>query len=317
MTDNYEHANLMTCMEVVGGNDVADRDIVMMGLNAWIYSKPHGSSSHGGDIYYLSSCATGRIIRLLVADVSGHGESVKQPAEKLQMLMRRYINQIDQKRFVKAMNSALTELSSGGMFATAVVATYFAPTRTLTLTNAGHPPAIYFDAKTATWGFLQEQFVNKLKPTNIPLGILAVSDYETQSKRIDHGDIVFCYTDALTESKNASGEMLGSQGLIDILNQLSVEQHQQIIPKLTEALLNLDVDNLKNDDVTMLVFSPNLLFEHHYQTPNIKKHVEIMTTLISKIFTKDQPMPWPDLHPANIGGAMFSFLNRLWGRKLK
>ena len=66
-------AQVMQCMEVWGGNQTADSGVIMAGLDAWVYSKPFGGADGGGDVYYVSSCATGRITRLLVADVSGHG----------------------------------------------------------------------------------------------------------------------------------------------------------------------------------------------------------------------------------------------------
>ena len=43
----------------------------MAGLDAWVFSRPYGNASGGGDVYYVSSCATGRITRLLVADGAG------------------------------------------------------------------------------------------------------------------------------------------------------------------------------------------------------------------------------------------------------
>ena len=46
--------------------------------------------------YYASSCAAGRITRLLLADVSGHGKSVAAIAADLRLLMRRFINRWDQ-----------------------------------------------------------------------------------------------------------------------------------------------------------------------------------------------------------------------------
>src|SRR6478609_2236552 len=89
-------AQVMQCMEVWGGNQLADSGVVMAGLDAWVYSKPFGGAEGGGDVYYVSSCATGRITRLLVADVSGHGASVGGLAVQLRTLMRKHVNQIDQ-----------------------------------------------------------------------------------------------------------------------------------------------------------------------------------------------------------------------------
>src|SRR5215207_8163354 len=129
----------MQCMEVWGGNRNADSGVVMAGLDAWVYSKPFGGADGGGDVYYVSSCATGRITRLLVADVAGHGDKVSSIAKELRTLMRRHVNQIDQSRFVQSMNRQFSGLGGAGSFATALVTTFFAPTNHLSLCNAGHP----------------------------------------------------------------------------------------------------------------------------------------------------------------------------------
>ena len=60
-------------MEVWSGSQLTTQGVAFGGLDAWVYSKPFGGAKQGGDIYYASSCATGRITRLLLADVSGHG----------------------------------------------------------------------------------------------------------------------------------------------------------------------------------------------------------------------------------------------------
>src|SRR3954452_12956498 len=118
----------MQCMEVWGGNDLVDANVSMSGLDAWVYSKPYKQAQAGGDVYYVSACATGRITRLLVADVSGHGANVRDTAVGLRDLMRRYVNHLDQAQFVRSMNQRFTSMSEAGCFATAVVTTFFAPT---------------------------------------------------------------------------------------------------------------------------------------------------------------------------------------------
>ena len=90
--------------------------------------------------------ATGRITRLLVADVSGHGEVVCALAGELRDLMRKYVNYLDQGQFVRSMNERFLRLSTHGCFATAVVTTFFAPTNHLSLCNAGHPPPLIYRA---------------------------------------------------------------------------------------------------------------------------------------------------------------------------
>ena len=147
----------LQCMEVWGGNRSADSGVVMAGLDAWVYSKPFGGSEGGGDVYYVSSCATGRITRMLVADVAGHGQAVSDIATQLRTLMRRHVNQIDQSRFVQSMNQQFARLFGDGCFATALVTTFFAPTNHLSLCNAGHPPPLLYRAATGQWSFLDQR----------------------------------------------------------------------------------------------------------------------------------------------------------------
>ena len=60
-------------MEVWGSNRAGSNGVIMPGLDAWVYSRPCSDDDAGGDVHYVSACATGRVIRALVADVSGHG----------------------------------------------------------------------------------------------------------------------------------------------------------------------------------------------------------------------------------------------------
>ena len=137
-------AQHMQCLEVWGGSQLTSAGVEMGGLDVWVFSKPFGEAQRGGDVYYASSCATGRISRLLLADVSGHGTSVAATAADLRTLMRRFVNRLDQAEFVRLLNQQFIALSQSATFATAVVTTFFAPSRRLTVCNAGHPrPFLY------------------------------------------------------------------------------------------------------------------------------------------------------------------------------
>ena len=82
----------MACMEVWGGTRATSSHFVVPGLDVWVYSQPHLGHESGGDVYYLSSCASGRITRLLVGDVSGHGAEASPVATKLRDIMRKNVN---------------------------------------------------------------------------------------------------------------------------------------------------------------------------------------------------------------------------------
>src|SRR5450432_2911092 len=144
----------MQCMEVWGGSQLTTSGVELGGLDVWVYSKPFGEAQRGGDVYYVSSCASGRISRLLLADVSGHGKSVAAMAADLRTLMRRFVNRLDQKEFVRLLNEQFIALSQAATFATAVVTTFFAPSRRLTVCNAGHPKPFLYRAAQRQWNFL-------------------------------------------------------------------------------------------------------------------------------------------------------------------
>src|SRR6516164_7496033 len=247
----------MQCMEVWGGSQLTSSGVELGGLDVWVYSKPFGQAQRGGDVYYVSSCATGRISRLLLADVSGHGTSVASTAADLRTLMRRFVNRLDQKEFVRLLNEQFTALSRHGSFATAVVTTFFAPTRRLSLCNAGHPRPLLRSAD-GRWSFLGHQdHPEKKGPRNIPLGIFQVADYEQLDVELDPGDCLISYTDALIESCDADGEMLGEEGLLRIVNPLGDIPAERLIPSLLQEITERFPKNLAADDVTLLILRAN------------------------------------------------------------
>jgi len=301
----------MQCMEVWGGSEAADRGVVMAGLDLWVYSKPYGQSTEGGDVYYVSSCATGRILRLLVADVSGHGQAVRGVAAELRGLMRRYVNHLDHTQFVRSMNQQFSALSEAGCFATAVVSTYFAPTGRLTLCNAGHPLPLLYRAASREWTYL-DALRESSDPVNLPLGILDMGDYQTFDVPLRVGDLVLCYTDSLIESRGRDGQELGHAGLLEIVKSLDVSDPSRFISDLRAAVADQASGNLTADDVTVLMFRPNGLGTRQ---PTLRRQVAAVTKLLGAIGRRiggGEPVPWPDLKLANVGGALFSPLHRFW-----
>jgi phosphoserine phosphatase RsbU/P len=251
---NDSPAEHMECMEVCGGSQLTARGIVIGGLDAWVYSKPHGQARRGGDVYYASSCAAGRITRLLLADVSGHGKPVAAIAADLRMLMRRFVNRWDQSEFVRLLNQQFSILSKKGTFATAIVSTFIAMSRKLILCNAGHPRPVLYRASKAEWSLLGDEGPARVSgPFNLPLGILSMTEYEHFEIELEPGDCVVTYTDALIESSDADGEMLGENGVLRLLNLLGDVKPEKLIDALLGEIAERYPENLSNDDVTVLM----------------------------------------------------------------
>jgi phosphoserine phosphatase RsbU/P len=249
----------MQCMEVWGGNHAVDTAVAMAGLDAWLYSRPHGEESlGGGDIHYVSSCAAGSITRLLLADVCGHGSAVSEVAIHLRNLMRRYINYHDQSRFIEEIDREFAQLTkSPGAFATAVAITFECVGNRFIMCNAGHPPPLRYDIRAARWEALDKLAGHDGHTGNIPLGIELQGSYGQVETRLHVGDLILCYTDSLTEARDPAGEVVGVDGLLALLQTHDIAEPAKLIPTLLDRIQQLNPRNLHEDDVTLLLFRPN------------------------------------------------------------
>jgi sigma-B regulation protein RsbU (phosphoserine phosphatase) len=302
-------AQHMQCMEVWSGSQLTESTVEFGGLDAWVYSKPFGEARHGGDVYYASSCATGRITRLLLADVSGHGSSVADTATRLRTLMRQFVNRLDQAEFVRLLNNQFTEMSKDSTFATAIVTTFFAPTGRLTVCNAGHPRPLIYRASGRQWSLLSAADRAADDVRNVPLGLIALTEYEQFDVELKPGDCLMCYSDALIESNDAAGEPLGEAGLLRIVRGLGDLGAHELTEALLKEVTARDPASLSEDDVTVMVVRAN---GREAQHPFGQK-LRALGRFAGSLLRAERP-PLPDANLANIGGAIIPALSRRWRR---
>ena len=245
----------MQCMEVWGGNQLVDSGVIMPGLDAWVYSQPCKDQPAGGDVHFVSTCCGGKVVRMAVADISGHGAGVAETGAKLRLLMRRHINHPSQIEVVRSLNREFTAASTGGVFASAVVMTFDSSKNRLVVSNAGHPLPLWYQAKRRRWTLLQAEADADAK--GIPWGIEEESAHEAFQLPLTVGDVILCYTDSLIEAKGGNGELLGIDGLLRIVRQMGTVNASKLIPTLLTAISDYDPAYATRDDVTCLAFRPN------------------------------------------------------------
>ena len=257
-TSPRSHKTQMQCMEIWGGNNQLDKACHAPGLELSVISNPIPGSTHGGDVVYASQCASGRITRLILADVSGHGDVVSDVAENLRGLMRRNINVIRQTNFIGSMNRQFDQAKSNDTFATAVVMTFFQPTKSLQLCNAGHPPPLHYSTKHQEWTFLEQPSGENSTAMDIPLGILESTHYTPSNITLSVGDIIICYSDALMECSMPDGAMLGTGGLLEIARTLDATDCPETLShELIEKVKRCCNTQLDQDDTTVISFKVN------------------------------------------------------------
>jgi serine phosphatase RsbU (regulator of sigma subunit) len=245
-------------MEIWGSNQAADNNFSSPGLDIWVYSRPHGEAAYGGDVYYVSLCGGGVITRFILADVSGHGAVVGDLARSLRDLMRRNINRKSQDRLVKQLNRQFTELAQLRRFATALVATYLTTSDKLTVSNAGHPRPLWYQASARQWSFLVgPDDAQDGALANLPLGIDEAVSFAQTEIVLNRGDLVLFYTDALTETTDAAGKVLGEARLLALLDKLDAAQPTRLAAALIQRLDSFREGRPPEDDFTFMLLSHN------------------------------------------------------------
>lgn len=302
----------MACMEVWAGNQLTEQSVRFSGLDAWVYSRPHGAAPRGGDIVYASSCATGRITRLLLADVAGHGMAVDATATDLRALMRRFVNTLDQTELVRRLNKRFLASSLNSVFATALVTTFFAPTGRLTICNAGHPRPFLYRAARREWMLLGGEATAGAGFRNLPLGILSLSDYDQLDVQLKPGDIVLAYTDCLIEAVGTDGQVLGEEGLRLALPVFDDRAPAAFIPAVLDALCRCNAANLDGDDVTLLLLRASGREYGYSLGERFRAFGRFALSVLKALHPASERPPVPDLNVANVGGAVVPALGRRW-----
>lgn len=260
--DRYQ----LSCLEVWGGSSAADHHATVPGLNIHVHARPIGDAQ-GGDLYLISSCSSGWISRMLLADVAGHGQAVSHLSSQLRKAMHKSINTVDQSKLAKTLNKSFDEFSSGSKFATALFMTYFAPSGHLVLVNAGHPPPLICRSGQTSWvpvdthhqDIITSSNRTSMKSlSNLPLGVIRSTEYEQIAIAFNEGDQICAYTDAYIEAITDDHQTLGMDGFAEILSRIS---NNKVAPEEYSESIAQEIKArgyaIADDDHTLLCFQHN------------------------------------------------------------
>lgn len=194
-------------------NSLAPRPLVWdtMSVDAF-YVPVH---SIGGDFALVNSPDQDHL-SLLVCDVSGHGIGSALVANRIYSETTAHLRSgmpfLDM--FGELNRFLIEDIAGSGMFVTLAAARIDARRRTMVFAGAGHPPAML-----ARHG----QTPMLLESRSMILGALpdAVDPTANPEVQLQPDDRIVLYTDGITEVFNSTGEMLGIEGVQEIVRQTS------------------------------------------------------------------------------------------------
>jgi phosphoserine phosphatase RsbU/P len=219
-----------------------------------MYSVPIGADHVGGDVHYASVCPSCIVSRIALADVSGHGETVAALGEELRELMQVYLRDLEQIGLMRDLNKALREDFRDGHYATMVAIGWHGRRNLMVMTNAGHPPPLWYRAAREDWTWLESQRPRvRGRVSGLPLGLLPDVTYDRLVIRPQPGDLVVLYSDGISEATNSSGAELGRDGLRELLRAVDVRSPEALGTELVSALQDFRGDAAPQDDQTIIV----------------------------------------------------------------
>ncbi len=156
----------------------------------------------GGDYHAFFEIENG--LTMLVADVSGKSMPAALLVSALhaavQLLVRegRELGEV-----ATELNRHIHHWSAENKFVTFIIASIDREAETLEFVNAGHNPGY----------ILTDGRLEMLKSHGLPIGMLAQSNYHTQTRPFPAGSAVVLYSDGITEAENEAGEEFGNERL--------------------------------------------------------------------------------------------------------
>ena len=211
-----------------------------------IFASMNPAKEVGGDFYdfYFTHMYT---FNFLIADVSGKGI----PAAMFMMRAKTELKSLTESDvpleevFTRG-NNALCEGNDAGMFVTAWQASVDLKKGVLTYANAGHNPPL---VKHGDGTF---EYV-KGRPGFVLAGMEGVK-YRTAEIELTPGDIVYVYTDGVTEATDINQELYGEDRLYAAINSQEFETVEDICKYIKKDVDEFVGEAPQFDDITMVAF---------------------------------------------------------------
>jgi len=196
----------------------------------------------GGDFLDVAAHKAGQTI-LMIGDVSGHGVAAAMSSAMLKTVFVRHATATAEPgEVLTRADQDLAGMVRFGRFITALVATFDPATRTVKLASAGHPPPLLLRGSEAQSITMEN---------DLPLLTGETPLYATTaSVTLQPHDRLLLYTDGVIEAVRGDGELLGIEGLKDLVTRRHMRTGTAFLEAMFQDLFFGDC--IFNDDVSFL-----------------------------------------------------------------
>jgi len=176
----------------------------------------------------------------VLGDVSGKGVAASMLMAQLHALFRSLTGMaLPLGQMVTQANRVFCESALAGQYAT-LVCGLAKPTGEVEIYNAGHWPAIM----VGSGGVL------RIESTGLPLGMFHEVDFSATRLHVETGDMLFLYTDGLSEARCADDEY-GVDRVTHVVRQAAAKRPAELVAACLSDLRTF-VDGPPLDDLTLL-----------------------------------------------------------------
>ena len=208
----------------------------------------------GGDYYDFINFDNSSQLGLAIADVAGKG----MPAALLMSTVQATLRSLTARNgshspakyelasIVERLNRLLFNTTNGEHYVTFFYATFDQATNQLTYVNAGHNPPLYLAAA-------DDSDFRELTSGGLVVGAFEHAAYEQETVQMKSNDLLFLYTDGLTEALNIDGEEFGASRIMETLKSISSHSVDQIRDEVVRRVKDWCAGMSLYDDLTFVI----------------------------------------------------------------
>jgi sigma-B regulation protein RsbU (phosphoserine phosphatase) len=210
-----------------------------------IYAVMAPAKEIGGDFYDFFMIDRDHLA-MVIADVSGKGVPAALFMVVSKTLIRYEMSRSgDLDAAFTSVNRQLCEGNDEDMFVTAWAAVFEISAGQLTFVNAGHNPPL-----VRRFGGNFEYIIER--PIAVPLAVSPETRYGKYRIKLLPGDVLYLYTDGVTEAEGANGSMYGSGRLKTVLDAYGGEDPEEMLRIVMDDIGSFAGGAPQFDDITML-----------------------------------------------------------------